>query len=134
MATSALSRARKRVRNVLGSDLEPKATDRFCLAFAGRNGERRRLDSVVEFVPQPGPLPTPGTVIARMRDTAAVRNSAALGGSALSELGNERFAVEAGALLYPSELLREAWIREMRERCHLLAGPARRHAGHRSGG
>lgn len=125
MNADTLDSCRARVGKLLGEDAAKKATVGFCLAFGTRDTLPRRLRAIIDLEPEAWPLPPFDEAVARMRASATAQGTVELAYAAFGELGDERLARRAETLLNPADLLRELYIREIRERRYEVAGPIR---------
>lgn len=123
MNIETLEKCQHRVYDRLGSAASSKASDRFCLEFGAPRKARKRVHAVVELAVDP--RPGLADLAARLHESPAAREALQAAQAAVRELGDEGLAGRMAALLNPTDLLREAFIREMRERCHRAAGGIR---------
>lgn len=131
MGTKQWNRAQ--VRDALGDPVAKKASHEFCAAYADRLTdevahaaveEERRLSSVVlELVPEEPRVAWESKAMVQARTSAGWGEALASLRAALRVNGSG--LTRAEALLTPKALLRQAFVREMQERCYRTAAPVR---------
>lgn len=142
MTTQLDSESRRRVREVFGDDVADKATAAFCQAFVARADAPEAANAstdaseatfpppgmqpvVLELTPEPAaPIPLRDAVES-LRRTPGWSKALDATRSALGASLDPRSALRVNALLNPTAMLREVYVRELRERCHRAAAPIR---------
>lgn len=127
---------RERVRNILGTAVAEKASDAFCAAFAQRQDTFEAMHApsgavapVVELAPEPPPPVPLRVAVEGLRKSAGWQDALKATRDLLRTSLDPRSAQRVNALLNPVALLREAYVKDLRERCHRSAAPFRDELG-----
>jgi serine protease AprX len=126
-------RPRAHVHNLLGADFADKATDEFCRAFVlpsppailARDGFPGLMRVVLELIPQPARLDWIDDAIAKVQSRPAWQETFHQTRLTLEELVGEAAGLDVKSLISPAAILREACVREKRERYYHLAALVR---------
>jgi serine protease AprX len=125
--------SREQVANTLGAALASKATDAFCLAFIHPTTVTAEAAQapfgtglvILELASEPPPPVPLRVAVENMRQSVGWQDAVQATGSALRASLASRSAQRVNASLNPTALIREFYVRELRERCYRAAGAVR---------
>jgi serine protease AprX len=120
--------SQERVREVLGKVVASKTTDAFREAFVRPPSGLLPADTwlvVLELTPEPAATVPLREAVESMRGSPGWKDALEGTRSLLRKSLDPRSAPRVDTMLNPTALLREVYVRELRERCHRAAAPVR---------
>lgn len=133
MVEKQIEEYRRQVSDALGAAVAAKATDAFCREFArasvtskGASGNPPGIGPVVlELVREPPPPVPLREVVERVRASQGLADALEAIRAMIGAAADPASAQRLNAWVNPTALLREVFIKELRERCHRAARSVR---------